>query len=42
MTEDAKMIMDELAKLNDKITDIQLTLENVTNKNIQIIVKIYG
>lgn len=42
MTEDTKMIMDELAKLNAKITDIQLTLENVTNKNIQIIAKIYG
>ncbi len=37
MTEETKMIMDELAKLNAKITDIQLTLENVTNKNIQII-----
>ncbi len=37
MTEETKMIMDELAKLNSKITDIQLTLENVTNKNIQII-----
>ena len=36
MTEETKMIMDELAKLNAKITDIQLTLENVTNKNIQI------
>lgn len=37
MTEETKMIMDEFAKLNAKITDIQLTLENVTNKNIQII-----
>ena len=37
MIEETKMIMDELAKLNAKITDIQLTLENVTNKNIQII-----
>ena len=37
MTEETKMIMDELAKLNAKITDIQVTLENVTNKNIQII-----
>ena len=37
MTEETKMIMDELAKLNAKITDIQLTLENVANKNIQII-----
>lgn len=27
MTEETKIIMDELKKLNDKITDIQLTLE---------------
>ena len=37
MTEETKMILDELRKLNDKVTDIQLTLENETNKNIKII-----
>lgn len=37
MTEETKIIMDELKKLNDKITDIQLTLENETNRNIKII-----
>ena len=37
MTEETKMILEELKKLNDKITDIQLTLENETNKNIKII-----
>ena len=37
MTEETKTIMDELKKLNDKITDIQLTLENETNRNIKII-----
>lgn len=37
MTEETKQILDELAKINAKITDIQLTLENETNKNIQII-----
>ena len=29
--------MDILNKMNAKITDIQLTLENETNRNIQII-----
>lgn len=37
MTEETKMILEELKKLNDKVTDIQLTLENETNKNIKII-----
>ena len=37
MNEETKQILDELAKINAKITDIQLTLENETNKNIQII-----
>lgn len=37
MTEETKMILDKLDKLENKITDIQLTLENETNKNIQII-----
>lgn len=37
MTEETKMILEELKKLNGKVTDIQLTLENETNKNIKII-----
>ena len=37
MPEETKMILEELRKINDKITDIQLTLENETNRNIQII-----
>lgn len=37
MTDDTKMIMEELEKLNAKVTDIQLTLENETNRNIRII-----
>ena len=40
MAEDTRMILDKLNKLDvleKKITDIQLTLENETNKNIQII-----
>ena len=37
MTDETKMILDVLRKLNDKVTDIQLTLENETNKNIKII-----
>lgn len=37
MTEETKMIMEELKKINSKITDIQLTLENETNRNIKII-----
>ena len=37
MTEDAKIILDRLDELDSKITDIQLTVENVINKNIQII-----
>ncbi len=37
MTEETRMILDKLGKLENKITDIQLTLENETNKNIQII-----
>lgn len=37
MSEEAKIIMEELKKLSNKITDIQLTLENETNRNIQII-----
>ncbi|NLO09040.1 MAG: hypothetical protein GX129_04120 [Clostridiales bacterium] len=37
MTEDAKIILDRLDELDSKITDIQLTVENVINKSIQII-----
>lgn len=37
MSDETKMIMDILNKMNAKITDIQLTLENETNRNIQII-----
>lgn len=37
MTEETKMILEEIKKLNDKVTDIQLTLENETNRNIKII-----
>ena len=37
MTEDTKIILDRLDKMYAKITDIQLTLENETNRNIRII-----
>ncbi len=37
MTEETKMILDRLEKMDAKITDIQLTLENETNRNIEII-----
>ena len=37
MSEETKIIMEELKKLSNEITDIQLTLENETNRNIQII-----
>lgn len=37
MTEETQMIMDELTQIKAKITDIQLTLENETNRNIKII-----
>lgn len=37
MTDETKMILDEIGKLKQDIKEIQLTLENVTNKNIQII-----
>ena len=37
MAEETKSILEELKKLNEKVTDIQLTLENETNKNIKII-----
>lgn len=37
MTEETKMILEQLEKMDDKITDIQLTLENETNRNIKLI-----
>lgn len=37
ITDDTKMIMEELEKLNAKVTHIHLTLENETNRNIRII-----
>lgn len=39
MTEDTKIILDRLDKMDAKITDIQLTLENETNRNIELIAK---
>jgi len=39
MSEDAKMILDRLEKMDAKITDIKLTLENETNRNIMIIIE---
>lgn len=32
MTDETKMILDELRKLNDKVTDIQLTLKNESRR----------
>lgn len=32
-----EMILKELSKMDNKITDIQMTLENETNKNIRVI-----
>ncbi len=37
MTEETKLILERLGKLENKITDVQLTLENETNRNIKII-----
>lgn len=37
MTEETKMILEKLSEMDSKITDIQLTLENETNRNIKII-----
>ncbi|WP_425755231.1 hypothetical protein ACPW7J_10785 [Ihubacter sp. rT4E-8] len=37
MSEETRLIMEKLEKLDAKITSIQLTLENETNRNIQII-----
>lgn len=37
MSDETKSIMEKLEKLEAKTTSIQLTLENETNRNIQII-----
>lgn len=37
MMEETKMILEKLSEMDNKITDIQLTLENETNRNIKII-----
>lgn len=37
MTEETKMILEELKKMNAKIAEVQLTLENETNRNIRFI-----
>ena len=37
MTEEMKLILEKLTEMDRKITDIQLTLENGTNRNIKII-----
>ena len=37
MSEDAKLILDEIAGLRREVKEIQLTLENETNRNIKLI-----
>ena len=37
MSEDAKLILDEIAGLKQEVKEIQLTLENETNRNIKLI-----
>lgn len=37
MSEETKMILDELKSLRKDVREIQLTLENETNRNIKII-----
>ena len=37
MTEDTKLILEEIEKLKTDVREIQLTLENETNKSISII-----
>lgn len=37
MTDESKEILKSIAELKQDVRSIQLTLENVTNKNIQII-----
>ena len=37
MSDDAKLIMDEITRLKQDVKEIQLTLENETNRKIQLI-----
>lgn len=37
MSEDAKLILNEIAGLKQEVKEIQLTLENETNRNIKLI-----
>ena len=37
MTDDTKMILDQMQEMRKEITSLKLTLENETNKNIHII-----
>ncbi len=37
MTEEVKLIIEELNELKQAVKDIQMTLENETNRNIRII-----
>ena len=37
MSEDAKLILDEIAGLMQEVKEIQLTLENETNRKIKLI-----
>ncbi len=37
MAEETRIILDEMAEIKAQITDIQCTLENETNRNIQLI-----
>ena len=37
MDDNIKVILDRLDKIDNRITDIQLTIENETNRNIQLI-----
>ena len=41
MSEDAKLILDEIAGLKQEVKEIQLTLENETNRNIKLIAEGY-
>lgn len=37
MTDETKLILDEIQKLKGDVKEIQLTLENETNRNIRVI-----
>ncbi len=37
MTETEKLILEKLDELNKKVTSVQITLENETNKKIDVI-----